>query len=60
MYKKDNSEATREATPQTIIVAVVSFAPVPPLEDAICMFFERNIALSSLKSRCPTVTCGNL
>lgn len=30
MDTKDIIEATREATPQTMIVAFVSFEPVPP------------------------------
>lgn len=29
-HTKDMSDATNEATPQTMIVAVVSFEPVPP------------------------------
>lgn len=29
-YQKDISDATRDATPATMIVAVVSFEPVPP------------------------------
>lgn len=31
-HTKDITEATSDATPQTIIVALVSFDPVPPLE----------------------------
>ena len=31
-YKKDSNEATREATPQTMTVALVRFDPVPPPE----------------------------
>ena len=31
-YKKDSNEATREATPQTMTVALVRFNPVPPPE----------------------------
>lgn len=31
-HTKDRIEATSDATPQTIIVALVSFDPVPPLE----------------------------
>ncbi len=29
-YRKDSNEATRDATPQTMTVALVSFEPVPP------------------------------
>ena len=29
-YRKDSTEATRDATPQTITVAMVRFEPVPP------------------------------
>lgn len=29
-YRKDSKEATRDATPQTITVALVRFEPVPP------------------------------
>ena len=29
-YRKDSNEATRDATPQTIIVALVRLEPVPP------------------------------
>ena len=31
-YKKDRSEATKDATPQTMTVAFVRFEPVPPPE----------------------------
>lgn len=31
-HTKDMTEATSDATPQTIIVALVSFDPVPPLD----------------------------
>ena len=31
-YKKDSNEATRDATPQTMTVALVRFEPVPPPE----------------------------
>ena len=31
-YRKDSNEATREATPQTMTVALVRFEPVPPPE----------------------------
>ena len=29
-YTKDNKDATKDATPATIIVAWVNFSPVPP------------------------------
>lgn len=29
-YRKDTNEATRDATPQTMTVALVRFEPVPP------------------------------
>ena len=31
-YRKDSNEATSDATPQTITVALVRFEPVPPPE----------------------------
>jgi hypothetical protein len=36
-YRNDKREATKDATPQTMIVAVVSFAPVPPLDPVMVM-----------------------
>jgi len=51
MYRKDSREATRDATPQTMIAAFPSFAPVPPLPPAIdTLVTEHHLSLKLLRA----------
>jgi hypothetical protein len=38
-YTMDNKDATREATPATMIVARVNFSPVPPERPIVARLF---------------------